>query len=99
MHHEVGEYLLQLELPALTTISKVEVTPDLKFCKVWVTVLGDMALQKQVLSQLLEYRRDMQSGINRKLKMQFVPRISFLIDHGEEYADHINQLLKKTNES
>lgn len=99
MHEEVGDFLLHLELSALTTISKVDVTPDLKWCKVWITILGDIKTQKQVMSQLVKNLRDMQNGINQKLKMKFVPRISFVIDHGEEYADHINQLLKKTNES
>ncbi len=98
LHHEVGEYLLHLELPAMTTISKIEVTPDLKWCKVWITILGDTASQQAVLGQLKENLPTIQASINEKLTMKFVPRISFVIDHGEEYAAKINELLKQTHD-
>jgi len=98
LQQEVGEYLMQLELPALTTISKVEVTHDLKWCKVWITIMGDEKLQEKVL-QILEHELyDLQGSLNRKLTMKFVPRIKFVLDHGEEYAAHINELLRKTHD-
>ena len=98
MQHEVGNFIVALELPALTTISKTEVTPDLKFSKIWITVMGDEGQQKEVLKTLLDKKRDLQDFLNDKLTMKFVPRIRFVIDHGEEYAAHINELLRKTNE-
>lgn len=94
----VGDYLNQLELPALTTVSKAEVTPDLKWCKVWFTVMGGKEHQNKVLEELQENLYDIQGAINRKLKMKIVPRVKFVIDHGEEYAAHINELLKKAHE-
>lgn len=96
LHKEVGEYLARLELPSLTTISKVEVTPDLKWCKIGVTVLESAAKQKEVLRILGENAKDLQHELNKKLTMKFVPKISFVIDLGEEYAAHINELLRKT---
>lgn len=99
LHQEVGNYLLRLELPALTTISKVEVTPDLKWSKVWITIMGDKIQHDQVLKILLENKRDLQDELSDKLTMKFVPRIKFVIDHGEEYAAHINELIRKTHES
>lgn len=95
LHHEVGEYLLQLELPALTTISKVDVSPDLKWCKVWVTILGNPETQNGTLKTLNEKRGELQALLQDKLTMKFVPRVSFVVDHGEEYAAHINELLRK----
>src|SRR3990167_1744332 len=83
---EIGNYILRLELPALTTISKVEVTPDLKWCKVGVTVMGEEKQQKAVLDRLSEDVRDLQDELNRKLTMKFVPKVKFVIDKGEEYA-------------
>src|SRR3989344_3438392 len=86
LQKEIGSYIVKLELPALTTISKVEVTPDLKLCKVWITVMGDKTKQKEVLAVLKENLFDLQRLMNHKLTMQFVPRIKFEIDHGAEYA-------------
>ena len=98
LQQEVGDYLKQLELPVLTTISRVEVTPDLKWCKVWITILGDTKSQKDTLDVLNENLRDMQRQLNHKLTMKFVPKIKFVVDHGEEYAAKINQLLREAKE-
>ena len=94
LQKEIGSFLSLLELPALTTISKVEVTPDLKWCRAWITVMGDETKQTEVLATLQENLFDLQGQLNRKLTMQFVPRVKFAIDHGAEYAAHINEVLK-----
>lgn len=98
MHKEVAEFLLRLELPALTTISKVEVTPDLKWCKVAVTIMGDDEQKREVLQMLKENLGELQDLVNDRLEMKFVPKISFVQDLGEEYASHINELIRKTHE-
>jgi ribosome-binding factor A len=98
LQHEVGNFILTLELPALTTISKVEVTPDLKWCKVWITIMGDETQKKEVLKMLLESRRELQDILLHKMTMKFIPRIKYVIDTAEEYAAHINELLRKTHE-
>lgn len=98
LQQEVGDYLKQLELPALTTISRVEVTPDLKWCKTWVTIMGNKKIQHETLEILNENLRDMQRQLNHKLTMKFVPKIKFVVDYGEEYAAKINQLLREARE-
>ena len=98
LHQEVGSFLLQLELPVLTTISKVEVTPDLKWAKVWITIMGDEKQHEEVLAVLFEHKRELQDELIDKLSMKIVPRIKFVVDRAEEYAAHINELIRKTHE-
>ena len=98
LHQEAGEYLSRLELPGLTTISKTEVTPDLKWGKVWVTIMGVSSVQRRTLAAINEELSEFQYSLIRKLRMKIVPRVSFILDHGEEYAAHINELLKKTHD-
>ena len=98
LQQEIGEYLLRLELPALTTISKVEVTPDLKWCKTWITIMGNPEKQKAVMNILQSQMFDLQGSLIRTLEMKIVPRVKFVVDHGEEYAAKINDLLKKAHE-
>jgi ribosome-binding factor A len=98
LQHEIGDYILRQELPALTTLSKVEVTADLKWCKAWITVMGDTDNQTEALELLNSELREFQNSLNRKLSMKFVPKIKFVLDHGEEYAAKINDLLRKANE-
>jgi ribosome-binding factor A len=98
LHQQIGEYLSLMELPSLTTISKVEVSPDLKWCKVAVTVLGSEEERQKVLKKLEENLPELQNDLNHKLTMKFVPKISFVLDYGEEYAARINELIRKTHE-
>jgi len=88
----------EFELPALTTVSKVQVTADLKWGKVFVTVMGDEAKQKLTLAELKKNIYGIQKAVNQELGMKIVPRISFILDHGEEYAAKINELLRKARE-
>ncbi len=98
LHQEIGRLIHQFELPALTTVSKVEVTQDLKWGKAFITVMGDEIKQKAVLAELKKSIYDIQKAVNLEMGMKIVPRISFVLDHGEEYAAKINELLKKARE-
>ena len=99
LQKEVGNMIAALELPALTTISKIEVTPDLKWGKIGITILAtNPEMEKGVLEVLDEHIFEIQRSLNRKLKMKIVPRIKFVIDKGEEYADRINALLREAHD-
>lgn len=91
----LGELLERLEMPSLTTISKVEVSPDLKHAKVWITILEGESKEQEVLDFLQGELYSLQGELNREFTMRNVPRISFFVDHSEEYASHINDLLRK----
>ncbi|MBI2607213.1 MAG: 30S ribosome-binding factor RbfA [Candidatus Doudnabacteria bacterium] len=96
---EMGFLLSKLELPAITTVNKVEVTPDLKQGKIWLTVLTEEEKVEQAVLKVVNSNiYELQGEINNKFEMRNVPRIRFLIDHSEQYADHINKLLKQTKE-
>jgi ribosome-binding factor A len=96
---EVAELMLTLELPAMVTVSKAEVSPDLKYAKVLITILpSDEKTEKKVLEALHHATFEIQQTLNKKLSMKFVPRISFAVDYSQEYASHINKLIKETHE-
>lgn len=95
----LGQQMQLLELPYLTTITKVEVEPDLKHAKIWISVMPEgESNEKEILSLLNENKYDLQGSVNRELQSKMVPRIKFVIDHSEEYASHINQLIRKSHE-
>ena len=99
LQEQLAFHVQKLELPFLTTISKVEVTPDLKHAKVWITIFTDKEEdEKAVLSALGEHKYELQGEMYDYFQSKNVPRIHFAIDHSEQYSDHINKLLKKTKE-
>lgn len=99
LQHELGRLLSEVELPHLTTIREIEVTPDLRFAKVWLSILPDTEETEGTILDLLQSQvYNWQGVLNRKLGMKIVPRISFAVDHSGEYASHINDLIKKTSD-
>jgi ribosome-binding factor A len=99
MQKELGELMMVLELPAMTTISRVDVTDDLKHAKVWITVFSeDPGVEKAVLEALKGQLYDLQGELNRKFTMHHTPRIAFAVDSSLHYASRINELLRRTHE-
>ncbi|MEK7159383.1 MAG: 30S ribosome-binding factor RbfA [Patescibacteria group bacterium] len=72
----------------LATITHVDCSPDMKEAKVLVSVLP-FAKAEDALRFLNGQKREIQRLLGQTLKMQFTPRISFLIDDTEEFAHKI----------
>lgn len=80
----------------LTTISKVQTSKDLRWAKIWITILnGD---DEAVLNTLQNNIYDIQGELNRDLNMKIVPRLSFHLDTSTRYADHISQIFQQIAE-
>jgi ribosome-binding factor A len=86
----------ELELPeeTLLTITGVETTGDLKQTKIYVSVFPQNMTQR-VLSILEKRAGFFQNFLNKKLKMYFVPQISFILDNTENRAETVEDLLNK----
>src|SRR5215467_11682891 len=89
--------LLQRELkdPRLgfVTVTEVDVTPDLKYAKVYVSVLGDEARWKASFQALDSARGFVWNWLRRHLDLRVTPEISFRPDRSMEHAAHIQALL------
>lgn len=92
---ELGAILArEIEFPAncLVTISKVETSIDLEHARIWVKVYpAEQA--KNVLSRLIANIAEIQSRLNHRLVMRFVPKIAWKLDVSEIRADRIERLL------
>ncbi len=95
----LGEEMLQLELPFLTTITKVEVTPDLKHGKVWISVMpAGEENEAKILNILKHNLYDLQGALIKSMEMKIIPRVRFEIDHAEEFTAHINDLIRHAHD-
>ena len=93
---ETGKILNAMKLPAMTTITKVDPTPDLKQAKVYISILSNTdAVKLQVLEQIESNRYRIQGILNRKLTMRLVPKVEFIVDDSAGYAAHIDELIKQ----
>lgn len=84
------------DLLGFLTIKKAEVTADLEHAKVFFSVIGQD--QESALRAINRHLRRVQSLLFHKLEMKMVPRVAFVFDGSDEYADHINKLLKQVRD-
>ena len=100
---QIISVLLQREVkdPRLgfVTVIKAEVTSDLKYSTVFVSVLGSPEEQKATMDALTSSRGFLRRELASRMSMRFVPELRFRLDHGVEYSDRINRLLNELKEA
>ncbi len=80
---------------AFITVTKVRVTPDLSYAKVYLSFFtqGDKApLLKMVQVQTNPIKKILGNTVKNQLRK--VPDLTFFIDDSLDYADEIDKLLK-----
>ncbi len=64
----------------LISVTKVEVTPDLREAKVYLSVLGGKRTPTTVLAGIKSAGRQIQGEVADKLPLRYVPRLTFHLD-------------------
>ena len=77
------------------SIVRAEVTRDLKYCKVRVSVLEEEK-RKDLMAALKSASGYIRRELGRNVELRNVPEVQFELDTNIEYAAHINQLLKES---
>lgn len=70
----------------LTSVVAVEVAPDLKTCKAWISVLGDKKAQDDTLAGLKSASGFIKSRLAREINLRVTPEIYFYMDQSIEYG-------------
>ncbi len=82
----------------MVTVTGVDVSPDLKYAKVWVTTLGTEKQHKDSLSALNHASGWIRSELGQRIRMKFAPELVFKTDMSQEYGQHIDELLRQIGE-
>ena len=81
---------------AMVTVSEVRISPDLSIAKAFVSIFpSDRA--PQVMKMLEDEKRTLRGELGRRVasQLRIVPEIDFHQDTTLDYAEHIEELLKK----
>ena len=76
------------------SIVRCEVTRDLRYCKVRISVLEE-ELRPGMMKALNGAAGFVRRGVGRYVDLRYTPEISFELDTNIEYASHIDALLKE----
>ena len=77
----------------MTSVVAVEVAPDLKTCKAWISVLGDEKAQKDTLSGLSIEEGYIRHQLARTINLRNTPQITFIMDQSIAYGVNMSKLI------
>lgn len=101
IREEISELIhRQLKDPRLAvmiSITAVDTTPDLRHARVYVSILGTEAEQRDVMRGLRAAAGFMRRELGSRLTMRHVPELEFRQDKGIERGTRILQLLKEVS--
>lgn len=75
------------------TVVGVEVTPDMREAKVFVSVMGDDAKQKLSVRGLQNSAGFLQSKIANRIDTRYTPKLTFVLDKGLKNAAAVGEIL------
>ncbi len=80
-------------VPEFTSVTEVEVAPDLKTCKVYISTLGGAEEEEGALLGLKSAEGFLKRELARKLNLRNTPELKFYADHSISYGNHMSQLI------
>jgi len=81
----------------MTTVMEVEVAPDLKSCKAYISVLGDEESQQSTLAGLNSAMGFIRNQLAKKINLRNTPEIRFIMDQSVEYGISMSKLIDEVN--
>ena len=81
----------------MTSVVAVEVAPDLKSCKAYISVLGDEAAQKDTLAGLKSAEGYIRTKLAHTVNLRNTPQIRFILDQSIEYGINMSKLINDVN--
>lgn len=76
---------------SMTSVVDCEVTPDLKFCKAYISVLGDKEAQEETLEGLRSAEGYVRKELARSINLRNTPEITFVMDQSIEYGVNMSK--------
>ena len=77
----------------MTSVVAVEVAPDLKSCKAYISVLGDEKAQEDTIKGLQSAEGYIRRELARKLNMRNTPEIKFVMDQSIAYGVAMSKMI------
>ena len=81
----------------LTSVVSVEVAPDLKSCKAYISVLGDEKSQQDTITGLKSAEGYIRRKLAQNINLRNTPEIRFILDQSIEYGVNMSKLIDDVN--
>ena len=83
----------------LTSVISVEVAPDLKTCKAWISVYGDDHVAEDTLAGLRSAEGYIRRELARRINLRNTAEIRFIVDQSIAYGVKMSKLIDEVAKS
>ncbi len=83
-------------LPEFVSITAVNVTRDLRYAKIYVSVLGTEEQKKEALQVLKNASGFIRREVGRKIQIRYTPELQFELDDSIEHGIYMSKLIDQT---
>jgi ribosome-binding factor A len=98
----LGEYFIQdgkaMLNNVLTSVSRVEMSPDLRNAKIYISFYDENNQADDVFRIIQENVKLLRHYIAQNVRLRYVPELRIYKDDSMEYADRINKILRDLGE-
>lgn len=94
-------FLTELKDPRMspmTSVTRVEITQDLKYAKVYVSIMDTPQKIEETLTALKSAEGFIRVKLNERIKIRRIPNITFIHDNSIEYSIQISKLIDEARE-
>ena len=92
--HIIGFELKNPDVTGLISVTRVKITPDLKYAKVYVSLLNSKSKEK-TMEGLKKSSKFIRGQIAKTVNLRITPELVFELDDSMEYGERIEKILKE----
>lgn len=81
------------QIDAIISVCNVETTPDLAYCRIYITSIGNTP-SKEVVARIKGAAGFIRGKLSKMVKLRITPRLEFVLDTSMEYSSKIDNILK-----
>ena len=82
-------------IPLMTSVTAVEVAPDLKTCKAYISVMGEEQVKKDAITGLKSAEGYIRRQLAKELNLRNTPQIQVVLDTSIEYGAAMSKLISE----
>lgn len=90
--HIIDNEIRDPQIDAMISVSSVETTPDLSYCRVFITSIGATP-SDEVLARIKGAAGFIRGKLSKMIRLRITPRLEFMLDNSEAYSEKINNIL------
>ncbi len=98
---EVATLIRNLKDPRIhimTSVTRADVTPDMRYARIFISVLGDERAMADSIKGLKSAGGYLRRELSRKLQLRYTPELVFVPDDSITHGAHIMELLESVSD-